>query len=195
VPLPAARCLTPDLLRRRRHDAGEAIATAIEALRRERVEPLLHALDGGADALLPAPAVTLHGDLHRRNLLLTSDDRLALIDLDSVRRGPAALELGGWIAEAMFLALLDGKPAHSAAPQWRAMLGAYAQAAGTALPGEAELAWATAQQLLEQRAYRCVANLKPGRLALVPVLLRAAEAIARERTLDAAEAAVEALGA
>jgi hypothetical protein len=37
-----------------------------------------------------------------------------------------------------------------------------------------------------QRAYRCVANLKPGRFALVPALLRQAEAIARERTPGAA---------
>ena len=38
--------------------------------------------------------VTLHGDLHPRNLLQDERGVLGLIDLDSARSGPALLDLG-----------------------------------------------------------------------------------------------------
>lgn len=186
VPLPATRHISREDLTTRREVAAQAIAAALAPSQRASLDPLLRRLDDDADALVQDRPATLHGDLHRFNLLVTADDRLAVIDLDSVRCGPAALELGDWIAEAMFLALHDGRAAHSAGPSCRAMLQAYAHASGRALPEEAALAWATAHQLLHQRAYRCVANLKPGRLALVPALLRTASAIARARSLDVA---------
>jgi hypothetical protein len=48
------------------------------------------------------------------------------------------------------------------------------------------LAWSTAYNLLCQRAYRCVANLKPGRFEAVPALLALADSIASAGTVDAA---------
>ena len=187
VPLPAERDVTIDDLRRERSRTARVIASIDDAwaAHAAAIVPMLER----ADAVLPSlQAATLHGDLHLGNVLVGSDDALALIDLDSLRHGPAVLELGGWIADSMVAALLDGQSPATAAPQWREMLRAYADVSPAAMqPDDAALAWATAHQLLVQRAYRCVANLKPGRLGLVPAVLGLAHAIARERTLDAAE--------
>ena len=184
TPVPAAsNTITVQGLRQQRHDAARLLAT-VEPSWQPTLARLTATLDRG-DAVIGALAPsTLHGDLHRGNLLAT-ESGLALIDLDSVQRGPAVIELGSWIADSIYLALLDGQAPETATPQWRELLRAYVGAGGSRAD-EAGLAWATAQQLLCQRAYRCVANLKPGRFALVPALLRIAETIARERCLDAA---------
>jgi aminoglycoside phosphotransferase (APT) family kinase protein len=182
TPVPTARCVTPDSPRQQRNEAAQVIATVLPSWQ-PLLDRLTTTLDRADDTIGALARCTLHGDLHRGNLL-ANHAGLALIDLDSVRRGPAVLELGSWIADSIYLALLDGHEPAAVTPQWRELLRAYAQAGGTPA-AEAHLAWATAHQLLCQRAYRCVANLKPGRFALVPGLLHHAEAIARERTVDA----------
>jgi aminoglycoside phosphotransferase (APT) family kinase protein len=182
TPVPAATDIKAEGLRHERHDAARMLAV-VEPSWQPSLGRLTAALDRGDVAIRSLVPCTLHGDLHRGNLL-ASDTGLALIDLDSVRRGPSVLELGSWIADSIYLALLERQEPTTAAPQWRELLRAYAGAGGTPAD-EATLAWATAQQLLCQRAYRCVANLKPGRFALVPALLRHAEAIACTRSLDA----------
>lgn len=129
-----------------------------------------------------APA-TLHGDLHPRNILVDGD-RLTLIDLDGLQCGPAALELGAWIADAIYRALLDGAAPDRDRRHWQALLAGYAEAGGT-LPSPRTLAWATAWNLLTQRAYRCVVNLKPGRFAIAPALLQ--QALTQIEELDLAD--------
>ena len=47
------------------------------------------------------------------------------------------------------------------------------------------MAWSTAHDLLCKRAYRCVANLKPGRFEAVPHLLALADAIAGAGSVEA----------
>ena len=147
---------------------------------------LVDRLEAGAGALQREPAVNLHGDLHPRNILVDGR-QLAFIDLDSVCSGPALIELGAWVADAMYRAVLGGVAQHRAAPSTRAFLAAYADASGRAVD-ESLLAWSTAHHLLCQRAYRCVANLKPGRFEAVPALLALAESIARAGSVDAAMA-------
>jgi thiamine kinase-like enzyme len=187
VSLPVARGLTIDDLRRERRRAALVIAS-VDAEWAARAADIVRMLERADTALPLVRPATLHGDLHRVNLLVGGDDTLALIDFDSMRRGPAALELGSWIADSMVLAMLEGQAPATTAPQWRAMLRAYGEASdAAAMPDEGVLAWATAHQLLVQRAYRCVANLKPGRLAIVPSVLELAHSIAREYTLDAAQ--------
>jgi thiamine kinase-like enzyme len=126
----------------------------------------------------------LHGDLHARNILVDGG-QLAFIDLDGLQRGPAALELGGWIAGSMYRALLDDAAPARESAAWQALLDAYAGAGGTA-PESHELALATAWNLLCQRAWRCVVNLKLGRYAIAPRLIELAHDIAHERHLEAA---------
>ncbi|WP_088278333.1 phosphotransferase [Ideonella sp. A 288] len=119
---------------------------------------------------------TLHGDLHPNNVLV-SGDRLTLIDLDDLRRGPASLELGSWRAEGMYRALLEGESPRRDDALWQAMLEGYA-AAGGVVPSTSALAWATAWNLVTQRVWRCVINLKPGRFAIAPRLIGLAAEIA-----------------
>ena len=172
-----------------------------------RVEPgwaplltrLVGRLEAGAlermDALAREPVVTLHGDLHPRNIVLDGP-ALAFIDLDDACHGPAVIELGAWVGDALYRALLGGKvwqagssqiALSQAAPSWRAFIAAYEASSGRAVD-ESLLAWSTAHHLLCQRAYRCVANLKPGRFEAVPQLLALAESIASAGTVDAAVA-------
>ena len=145
---------------------------------------LAGSLAAGANAFAAAPNVTLHGDLHPRNVLVDAD-RLGLIDLDSVRRGPAIADLGDWIADAVYRALLGGQDVADALVSCRAFLRGYGQAA-QAPCAESALAWSTANSLLCQRAWRSVVNLKPGRYALVEPLLEVATAILRSGSIDAA---------
>lgn len=141
-------------------------------------------LRAGAPAWAGQPQATLHGDLHLNNLLVDGP-RLAFIDFDSVVAGPAVLELGGWLADVICRCVLGGSEPHHAAPACRAFIDAYAQASGGPPVSGALLAWATVHALLCRRAYRCVANLKPGRFAAVPALLAMAEAIARRGSVAA----------
>ncbi len=183
TPVPAAR--TPIC---EQWHAQPRRAAALLGLVNPEWTPLLSRLaarlEAGAPALEREAAVTLHGDLHPRNILVDGPS-LAFIDLDNVRLGPAVLELGAWVADALYRAVLDGAAQRQAAPSWRAFLAAYANASGYAAD-ESLLAWSTAHSLLCQRAYRCVANLKPGRFAAVPALLALADSIAAAGTLDAA---------
>jgi Phosphotransferase enzyme family len=154
-----------------------------------RVQAALTAqLHQRAHALLGQPAATLHGDLHPGNILVHAK-RLSFIDLDDLRSGPAAFELGAWVAYTLSRAVLHGTPMQQAAPACRAFLAAYAQARGHTLDPAVDatwLAWSTAHHLLCRRACGGLATLKPGRYAAVPRLLALADAISQARHIDAA---------
>jgi Ser/Thr protein kinase RdoA (MazF antagonist) len=124
----------------------------------------------------------LHGDLHPRNVL-ADGDQLALIDLDDVHRGPALLELGAWVAEGMYRAVLEGDAPTRDQQAWQGLLDGYVEAGGVR-PMPQALAWACAWNLLCQRAWRCVVNLKPGRFAIAPRLITLAADIARSQSLE-----------
>ncbi len=160
-------------------------------------ERLLRRLDlglaQGISGTLDEPEVTLHGDLHPRNVLVGADGP-ALIDLDSVRLGAPLHDLGDWFADTLYRGLLSGHDIGDALASCRAFLRGYAAGGGSA-PPEARLAWSTANSLLCQRAWRCVVNLKPGRYALVEPLLRMAGAIARAGSINAAAQSSQQLAA
>ena len=90
---------------------------------------------------------------------------------------PAVLELGAWIADGLYRAQLDGLPLDTVQEAAAHMLAAYGRC-GRHVVDHRLVAWATARALLCERAYRGVANLKPGRLERVPSLLAVAELIA-----------------
>jgi thiamine kinase-like enzyme len=147
----------------------------------------------GIGGVLGEPDVTLHGDLHPRNVLISCDSA-ALIDLDSVRHGAPLHDLGDWFADTLYRALLNGHDLGAALASCRAFLRGYAAGGGSPAP-EAWLAWSTANSLLCQRAWRCVVNLKPGRYALVEPLLRMAGAILRAGSINAAVQSAQPLAA
>ena len=141
----------------------------------------LELLHDGASAAGALPPATLHGDLHPRNLLIDGR-KLSLIDLDGACRGPAVLELGAWIADGLYRAQLTEAPLEAVQESAAHLLAAYAGCARQ--PADPRLvAWATARALLCDRAYRGVANLKPGRLERVPALIRLATLIAERRDI------------
>jgi aminoglycoside phosphotransferase (APT) family kinase protein len=184
------RVATLDELRKRPHQ----VAAVLGNVDRSWAQPLLRLalrLEQGVAALDDAPAVTLHGDLRPHNVRVDAEQRVSLLGLDRVRRGPAALDLGAWIAETLYRVLLEGDTPRNATRAWQAFLAGYA-AGGGEFVSEPVLAWATAYQLC-QKAARCVTYLKPGRFALTPMLIALAEAIAAAGTPRAAEDGVPAL--
>lgn len=179
TPVPAVRRVTVAELGDRLQGLRDTLAfTAPDWL--ARFAPLLDQLAAGLPLWLQQqPPVTLHGDLHPRNLLCERD-HLSLIDFDSVRHGPAVLDLGSWCADSLFRDLLAGRPVAGASAGLSAFLGAYrsaARAAGLVPPDLALVVRATAWQLVCERAWRCLVNLKPGRFAQVPAVLALAEAL------------------
>lgn len=184
TPLPASRRLDAATLQ----PLLARTLAVLQALLPER-GPMLQALgrwlEAGLGHLQAWPDSSLHGDLHPHNVLV-HDGAPALIDLDSLRRGPALLELGAWVADAHYRALLAGSPP-DAAP-WLPLLQGHARAGGQR-PTAAALAWAAAWSLVAQRAGRCVLNLKPGRLALLPALLDLAAHWAAHGLAEAGEVA------
>jgi hypothetical protein len=186
--VPPAREHTLQALRQRPVDVLTTLAQ-VDPDRAEQARPLALALTRRIANLALSPRVTLHGDLHPGNLMLDADGRLGLIDLDHVQRGPAALDLGSWLADALTRAVLAGHDAGTALPACHAFVEAHAQAAGWRLPASL-LARATAYQLLCQRVWRALVNLKPGRFERIDVLLGLARRLLDSGHLDgAAEAA------
>ena len=197
TPVPATATVAVHTLRAQVYQAVNLLEQVQPAWR-----PVLHRLaqrlDVGAAALAGQAAVTLHGDLHPRNILVDGAHmaqmaqmaHMALIDLDSVCRGPAVIELGGWVADMHHRALLSGRPVQQTARSVDAFLAAYAQASGQPVE-EALLAWSAAHHLLCKRAYRGVANLKPGRFEAVPRLLALADAIAGAGSIQGAALPVQ----
>lgn len=183
APLELARRLDAAVLRARLAEVSETLALVLPASQRE-LRRAVAALERGLHWLDGQPAATLHGDLHPRNVLVAGPT-LSLIDLDGARRAPAVLELGSWCADGAYRAVLAGAAAQRDAAAWAALLDGYAQGGGS-VPAAPALAWATAWQLLTQRAWRCVVNLKPGRFEIAPRLVALAAEWAESPWAEAA---------
>jgi hypothetical protein len=171
------RALTRQGLQARLAEVIEGLAPVLGI---DSVRRAAQAVSEGWQALDGWPLATLHGDFHGRNILVANQaggPRVSLIDLDGIRRGPALLELGAWVADAMYGALLNGAPPLRDEASWGRLMDAYVEAGG-ARPDACALRWATAWSLLTQRTWRCVMNLRPGRFVLAPRLLALAAELA-----------------
>ncbi len=177
TPAPLARDHDAASLLQRLHAVADTLRT-VEPAWAATLARLTRLLAEGLARHGQAPAVTLHGDLHPRNVLW-HEGRCALIDFDSLTQGPAWLDLGAWLADDLYRAVLADQPPAPGDAAACAFVDAYA-AAGGRTGGAAALAWATAWQLVCQRAWRGAVNLKPGRFARVPALLDLAEQLARQ---------------
>jgi hypothetical protein len=176
TPTTTDRETTPDGLRQRLDEVVRVLWPLLGSAPAAAAQALLAAWPA-----LGESSSTLHGDFHGRNILVEDrpgGPRVALIDLDGICRGPALLELGAWIADAIYRALLEGAPADRDQAAWRVLIEAYVEAGGTR-PEPHALRWAVGWQLLTQRAWRCVVNLKPGRYALAPRLIELASELAQ----------------
>jgi hypothetical protein len=178
-PTVEARSLLPHAAR-----VADGLAQAHPACAR-RARQLAQSLMRCAPPLDTEPLATLHGDLHPGNLLWTDEGRPGLIDLDSVHHGPALLDQGAWVADALYRALLDDADPARSLPASRAFLDAHARASRWPVD-EAVLAWAAAYQLLCLWAWRSLVNLKPGRFERIGRLLELALQVLQAGRLDAA---------
>lgn len=116
-------------------------------------------------------AALLHGDLHAKNFLAGSAG-LGLIDLDGCAMGPAAWDLGSFIAALIATDLIQG--ARGRARRQGALLLQGYGADRWDEPARRTLDWCVACALVIERAWRSLSRLKAGRLTGLPALLDAA---------------------
>lgn len=143
--------------------------------------PLLDQLTVQAKTISPGPTATLHGDLHMKNLFLTSD-RIALIDLDNVCQGHPGQDIGSFVAGLLTGALAKPMPLSQMAGAVQAFVNQYDQCTPWTLD-QPTLAWFTAMALVTERASRCVTRLKDGRLGMIEPLLNLAHDISKAGSL------------
>jgi tRNA A-37 threonylcarbamoyl transferase component Bud32 len=123
----------------------------------------------------------LHGDLHPKNAIVCAE-RLALIDVEDVARGPAAADIASLLASLAY----RRETGQLSAAACRARMAAFLQgyAAHRYLPSRASLAWHTAAALFVERAARAVTRMRPLGLQRLPDLLAASERLL-DRGLEA----------
>lgn len=182
TPLSLAASITRDTLQAEIRRAAATLLAAAPAASTD-VESLSADLQRRIGSIDTEARATLHGDLHSKNILVDTQ-RVHLIDLDRLGKGPALAELGSLLAELVLRDCVAG-----GSPDWARVAGVaaeYRRASAVQLDF-AELGWHVAAALLRERAYRCVTSLKPGRLEILPALLAAARsalegAVAKEAT-------------
>jgi Phosphotransferase enzyme family len=134
---------------------------------------VINALVERAPAMQHAVA-TLHGDLHPQNIFIGDD--IHLIDLDNLAGGPPLRDVGSFVADTIYRALLAGKSVESKFALISRFVGGYAANVPWALEPD-ELAWFTAAALINERVYRCISRLKIGRAELISDLIDVAERV------------------
>lgn len=181
TPVPLARSYDEAELRTRLMESRHLLSL-VEPGWQTQADRIVDSLLHGAGRVASSPLATLHGDLHPGNIL-DDNGRLIFIDLDSVRVGPAVVELGAWVGDMLYRATLCRTPIPDVSAFWRAFLQAYREQGGFAYE-EPQLAWCVAYHLFCRRACGGVASLKPGRYQAVPFLLRIAEHLSTADSLD-----------
>ncbi|HRW05349.1 MAG TPA: aminoglycoside phosphotransferase family protein [Caldilineaceae bacterium] len=141
------------------------------------VDTLAVALRCLTPSISGAPMATLHGDLHLQNFLVDDDaaagKRVALIDLDNLCTGMPWQDLGSFCAGLYYRGLVDHVPQSLIHRSIDGFLQSYATSVPWPLDRGA-INWYTAAALLHERAFRSIARMKEGRLALVDDLVRIA---------------------
>jgi aminoglycoside phosphotransferase len=147
-----------------------AIAAALPTPARRHLRALLALLERSAPRAPHARELCLvHGDLHPKNIF-DDGERITFIDFDAAHLAPAEQDVASFSAALIYHGALDGlgdDALAAAIERWQA---AYAAAAPTPL-NQQRLAWLTAYCLLDERLYRCLTRLKPGRREIAGRLL------------------------
>ena len=136
----------------------------------ERLDRIVRTLSAAPP--FAAAAATLHGDLHPKNLFLIGE-RVCLIDLDGIRRGPAEHDLASWIACMLYRACLRREPLGGVQESARDFVKLYELERAAPIDACA-LAWYTAAALVSERGHRVLSRLKQGRLEILDDLLELA---------------------
>lgn len=144
------------------------------------LSPLVDRLITQANTISAAPTVTLHGDLHLKNLFLTADT-IALIDLDNVCQGHPGQDIGSFIAGLLTGALAKHVPLSQIARPIQAILDHYNQCTPWTLD-QPTLAWFTSMALVIERSFRSITRLKDRQACMLDTLLHLADEISRTQS-------------
>jgi hypothetical protein len=156
--------------RRRLDGAVDAIAAA-----RPDVADALHELRRRLGAWRPRdPAVLLHGDCHPKNLLVGTE--VALIDLDQAGLGPAAADIGSYLARLRLATVVGRQTPAAEAAMATVFLAGYD--AVRPQPSEGSLRWHIAAALLAEQSLRGVNRVRTDVLVHLPAVLAAALEVA-----------------
>ncbi len=102
------------------------------------------------------------------------------IDFDAVQMAPPEHDAASFSAALMYFAALEGLDDYAAAAAFSRWRIAYESAGGRL--NEERLGWLTVYCLLDERLYRCMTRLKPGRREIAGVLVAKAERITQRRS-------------
>ena len=116
--------------------------------------------------------VCLHGDLHPKNAIVCRD-RLALIDVEDVAIGPAAADIGCFLATLLYLRTVQRLSRAAFVEQACAFLRGYVEV--RPLPAAESITWHAAAALVVERAARAVFRIRPPGLAHLAALFREAD--------------------
>ena len=125
--------------------------------------------------LTPQPQVTLHGDLHRKNLFLQGET-IGLIDLDSLGEGSALHDIGSFVASLYYRIVISEIPESAAKELITSFVDSYHAHSPWFIPSP-DLAWYVAMSLITEQARRCGTTFKADRLEAIDDLLEYARTI------------------
>jgi Ser/Thr protein kinase RdoA (MazF antagonist) len=161
--------------RRLTRDRLDGAAAAIAAARPDVVTALIALRRRlGAGPRYAGGVVLLHGDCHPKNAL---DDgaRLTLVDLDQAGVGPAAADLGSFLARLRVGTITGAHTPLDERTLTSSFLAGYAEHG--VVPCSPALAWHTAAALIGEQAVRAVNRVRPAVLARLATVVAAAEEV------------------
>lgn len=157
----------PDLVQLRRR---LAVATALPTTARHQLEELLTQLARTAPhAPRQVECSLAHGDLHPKNIF-DDGDLISFIDFDAAHLAPPEHDVASFAAALIYHGALEGLHDDAIATLIERWEAAYGAGASRHLD-KSRLAWLTAYCLLDERVYRCLTRLKPGRREIAHRLL------------------------
>lgn len=145
---------------------------------REMLAPLVDRLVLQSKQLKTHPAVTLHGDLHFKNFLV-DDEKVSLIDLDNLCHGAPLQDIGSFLAGLFYRGILTQAPIERIEKIGGLFVRHYEKRVPWSV-SRSELGWHMAAALINERAFRCLTRLKPGRREILDRLIRLADRISVE---------------
>lgn len=137
------------------------------------------------ERLPQCPSVTIHGDLHTANILITASGPV-LIDLDSLSHGEPAFDLALLGSRLLLIALNeDDGSLNEVAVAVARLPELYEKAGGDPVPREV-FAWFMAALFVGRQIKTCIRHLAPSLDWIAPVLLRIAQLTLQRGNFDAA---------
>ncbi len=146
----------------------------------KELTPLVQRLLLQSQDLTVLPPGTLHGDLHLNNFFV-SEGRVSLIDMDDLAEGPPLLDIGSFLAGLFYRGLLARHPTSLIQTICETFLRGYQKSVGWHI-SRSDLEWYVATALINERAYRCLARVKAGRLDILDDLIDLADQVSLGKT-------------